>query len=159
MKKIILCGGGTLGHTTPNIALFEELHNDYLFVYLTTKNGLEKEVVNKLMPTYEIETAKLVRSFSIKNILIPFKLVKGILQAKKIIKKEQPALIFSKGGYASVPVVIAGKMLKIPCITHESDISLGLANKIIAKKCKFVCTSFEQTSLKIKNGKFVDTLL
>ena len=152
MEKIVLCGGGTLGHFTPNIAIYENLNDKYDFCYICSKSGIEKEMVKNIMPYYEIETAKFKRNFSISNFLIPFKLLKGIFDAKKVLKKEKPALIFSKGGFASVPVVLAGCMLKIPCITHESDKTLGLANKIISKKCKYVCTSFEETAKKLHNG-------
>ncbi|MGN1227684.1 MAG: UDP-N-acetylglucosamine--N-acetylmuramyl-(pentapeptide) pyrophosphoryl-undecaprenol N-acetylglucosamine transferase [Christensenellales bacterium] len=157
MKKIILCGGGTLGHFTPNIAIYENLKSKYDFVYIGTKNGLEKEIAKQYMPYKEIETAKLIRSLTLKNLLIPFKLIKGIMQAKKILKEQNPALIFSKGGFASIPVVMAGHMLKIPCITHESDLTLGLANKLIAKKCEYVCTSFEETAKTLKNGIYTGT--
>ncbi|MBQ8749318.1 MAG: UDP-N-acetylglucosamine--N-acetylmuramyl-(pentapeptide) pyrophosphoryl-undecaprenol N-acetylglucosamine transferase [Clostridia bacterium] len=157
MQKIVLCGGGTLGHFTPNIAIFEKLNSDYDFIYIGTKDGMEKEKAKLLMPYKEVETCKLIRSFTLKNLAIPFKLFKGIREAKKILKQEKPALIFSKGGFASIPVVIAGKALKIPCITHESDLSLGLANKLIAKKCKFVCTSFEETAKNLKNGIYTGT--
>ena len=160
-QKIILCGGGTLGHFTPNIAIFEALKGKYDFIYIGTKSGLEKGIATKLMEYREVETAKLDRNLSFKSIIsnfcIPFKLILGIRQAKKIIKKEKPALIFSKGGFASVPVILAGHKLGVPCITHESDLSLGLANKLIASKCKAVCTSFSVTASKVKNGVFTGT--
>ncbi len=162
-QKIILCGGGTLGHFTPNIAIFEALKDKYDFIYIGTKSGLEKGIASKLMEYKEIETAKLNRSLTFKSIIdnlcIPFKLITGIKEAKEIIKEEKPALIFSKGGFASVPVVLAGHKLGVPCITHESDLSLGLANKLIAKKCKAVCTSFSVTANKIKNGIFTGSPL
>lgn len=160
-QKIVLCGGGTLGHFTPNIAIFEALKDKYDFIYIGTKNGLEKSIASALMDYKEVETVKLIRSFSfasiINNVCIPFKLIKGIREAKQILKAEKPALIFSKGGFASVPIVFAGHSLKVPCITHESDLSLGLANKLIAKKCKVVCTSFKATAKLVENGVFTGT--
>ena len=157
MEKIIFCGGGTLGHFTPNIAIYENLKSTYDFFYICSQNGMEKKMLENVMPYAEIPTAKLIRSFSLKNLLLPFKLIKSTLLAKKILREQKPALIFSKGGFASVPVVLAGKMLKIPCITHESDRTLGLANKLIAKKCKYVCTSFKETANLIKNGIYTGT--
>lgn len=152
MKKILFTGGGTGGHIYPNLALMDLLKEKYDLVYIGSKNGMEQKIVEKDYKFYPITTVKLKRSLSVKNLLIPFKLISGISQAKKILKKEKPDLIFSKGGFVSVPVVIAGYMLKIPCITHESDITMGLANKLIKNKCKYVLTSFEQTSNSCKNG-------
>lgn len=159
MDTIVLCGGGTLGHFTPNLAIYQEMKNEFKFVYMGTKNGLEKDIAKLYMPYREIETCKLIRRFTLKNLLIPFKLLKGFFQARKILKEIKPKLIFSKGGFASVPVVFAGRSLKIPCISHESDFSLGLANKLIKKKCKFVCTSFEETATKLSNGIYTGTPL
>lgn len=152
MKKIAFCGGGTLGHFTPNVAIYEKLKKDFDCIYIGSKNGLEKEPASNIMPYYEIETVKLIRSLTLKNLSIPFKLAKGFFDAKKILEKEKPDIIFSKGGYVSVPVIYAANSLKIPCITHESDFTLGLANKLIAKKCNYVCTSFKETSLTLSNG-------
>jgi UDP-N-acetylglucosamine--N-acetylmuramyl-(pentapeptide) pyrophosphoryl-undecaprenol N-acetylglucosamine transferase len=153
MKKIIFTGGGSLGHFTPNIAIFNQLKDEYKCVYIGS-NGIEKEKGSHLMPYYTIDAPKLIRSFTFKNFLIPIKLIKSINECKKILLKEKPNLIFSKGGYVSIPVVLAGSSLHIPILTHESDYTLGLANKIIAKKSKYVCTSFEETSKKLKNGIF-----
>ena len=114
MKKIIFTGGGTGGHIMPNIAIIEQLNDKYEIKYIGSKNGMEKEIISKMLPYFEITTCKLKRSFSPSNLLIPFKLLKGICEAKKILKKENPDLLFSKGGFVSVPVVIAAKILKIP---------------------------------------------
>lgn len=157
MDKIILCGGGSLGHCTPNLAIYENLKDKYQFVYIGTKNGTEKEIVKNYMPYIEIDTPKFIRKFTFKNLLIPFKLIKSIFFTKKILKIEKPALIFSKGGFVSVPVILAGSSLKIPCITHESDLKIGLANKIIAKKCKYLCTSFIETGAKYNNAIYTGT--
>ena len=159
MKKIIFTGGGTLGHYSPNEAIFNRLKDKFECQYIGSKNGIEREFAEKIMPYHSIETVKLDRTKFFKNFLIPFKLVKGIHQAKKILKNEKPDIVFSKGGFVSVPVVISAHMLKIPCVTHESDYSLGLANKIIAKKCKYVCTSFENTAKTIKNGYYTGSIV
>lgn len=153
MKKIIFTGGGTGGHIMPNLAIIDEIKNKYEIKYIGSKNGMEREIItqNKI-PYFEITTCKLKRSLSPSNLLIPFKLMKGICEAKKILKKEKPDLLFSKGGFVSVPVVLAAKSLKIPIVSHESDYSIGLANKFTSKYSKAVCTSFEDTCKKIKNG-------
>lgn len=159
MKKIMFTGGGTLGHYSPNQAIFQKIKDKYICEYIGSKNGIEKEFASKIMPYHQIETVKFDRTKFLKNFFIPFKLVKGIFDAKRILKKEKPDLIFSKGGFVSVPVVIAAHSLKIPCITHESDFSLGLANKLIAKKCKYVCTSFESTAKSTKNGYYTGSIV
>ncbi len=153
-KKIVLTGGGTAGHITPHLALMPYLKRDFDFAYIGSKNSMEQKMMQDLMPFYAIETTKLKRKLSLSNLLIPFKLVKGICQAKKLLKKIKPNIIFSKGGFVAVPVVIAGHMLKIPVITHESDYTLGLANKLIKNKCTYVCTSFDVTCKNLKNGIF-----
>lgn len=153
-KKIVLTGGGTAGHITPHLALMPYLKKDFDFTYIGSKNSMEQKMMQDLMPFYCVETTKLKRKLSLSNMLIPFKLIKGICQAKKLLKKIKPNIIFSKGGFVAVPVVIAGHLLKIPIITHESDYTLGLANKLIKNKCTYVCTSFDVTSKNLKNGIF-----
>ena len=153
-KKIVLTGGGTAGHITPHLALLPKLKKDFNCYYIGSKNSMEQKMMGAVMPFYSVETTKLKRKFALSNLLIPFKLIKGIWQAKKILKKIKPNIVFSKGGFVAVPVVIASHMLKIPVITHESDYSLGLANRLIKNKCKFVCTSFDITAKNLKNGVF-----
>ena len=159
MKKIIFTGGGTLGHYSPNEAIYSRLKNDFECHYIGSKNGIEKQFAEKIMLYHSIEAVKLDRTKFFKNFLIPIKLLKGIYQAKNILKKENPDIVFSKGGFVSVPVVIGAHMLNIPCVTHESDYTLGLANKIIAKKCVYVCTSFESTSKTLKNGYYTGSII
>jgi len=151
MKKIVLTGGGTAGHIYPALAISEELGDDYE-VHFIGGNGMEKEILakEKNITFHEISTVKLQRKLTPKNLLIPFKLAKAIKDAKKVLKKIQPNIIFSKGGFVSVPTVIAGKKLGIPVISHESDLSFGLANKIILKRCNVMCTTFKQTAKKKK---------
>ena len=145
-KSIVLTGGGTAGHIMPHIALLPELKKNFDQIFYIGTNGMEKEIIKKQnIPFYEITATKFVRKISPKTFLIPFKLLKSIYQAKKILKKLNPCIVFSKGGYVSVPVAIAAKKLKIPVVTHESDLSLGLANKIIAHYANVVCTTFEKT--------------
>ena len=152
MKKIIFTGGGTGGHIMPNLAIINDIKNKYDIKYIGSKNGMEKDIISKILPYFEITTCKLKRSLSLSNLLIPFKLIKGICEAKKILKQEKPNLVFSKGGYVSVPVVLAAKSLKIPIVSHESDYTIGLANKFTSKYSKAVCTSFEDAAKSIKNG-------
>lgn len=152
MKKIVFTGGGTAGHIMPNIALISEL-KEYEIYYLGS-NGMEKELIQKIpnIKFIEIPTVKFKRSLSINNLAIPFKLIKSIKKTKQILKDISPNLIFSKGGYVAIPVCMAGHALKIPIITHESDISLGLANKIIAPRAKYLCCSFQSTAEKFKKN-------
>lgn len=159
MKKIVFTGGGTAGHVMPNLAIMNNLKNKAKIFYIGS-NGLEKEIVKKnKIDYYQITSTKLRRNLSLSNFLIPFKLFKAIKQSKKILKEIKPDAIFSKGGYVALPVVFAGKSLKIPIICHESDMTLGLANKLCKNKCKYICTSFEKTSLGLKNGVYTGSPL
>ena len=146
MEKIVLCGGGTAGHVYPALAVAEKLKKQELHYF--GGSGMEKDILKKYpnIVYHEIPTVKLERKFTFKNLLIPFKLLKSIRKTKKELKKLNPELIFSKGGFVSVPVAIAGKCLKIPIISHESDLSFGLANKIILKCCDVMCTTFKETA-------------
>ena len=159
MKKICLTGGGTAGHIMPNIALFEYAKDEFEFMYIGAKGSMEEKLITPLMPFFSAPMVKLVRSFTLKNFKIPFVLLNSVLKIKKILKEQKPDIIFSKGGFVSVPVAIAGFILKIPVITHESDLTLGLANKIISKFSKKICTSFEETALSLKKGVFTGTAI
>jgi UDP-N-acetylglucosamine--N-acetylmuramyl-(pentapeptide) pyrophosphoryl-undecaprenol N-acetylglucosamine transferase len=158
MKTICLTGGGTADHIMPNLALLPELKKHFNKIYyIGSFAGLEKNIIAnyKEISYVGITTTKLARRQTLKNLLIPFKLIKGICEAKKYLKKMQPDIIFSKGGFVSVPVVIAAKRLKIPVVSHESDITLGLANKIIYHYSKAMCLSFEKTLSQVpKRGVF-----
>ncbi len=155
MKKIVLTGGGTAGHVYPALAVAEKLKEEYE-IHFVGSNGMEKEILSKekKITFHEISAAKLERKLTLKNLLIPIKLFKGVREAKKILRQIQPNVIFSKGGFVSLPTVIAGKKLGIPIISHESDLSFGLANKIILKKCDIMCCTFRETA---KNKKCVFT--
>lgn len=149
MKTIVLTGGGTAGHVMPNLALIPELKKHFgKIVYIGTTNGIENKILSKVkdIEIKTIDTPKFIRKLTFKNLAIPFKLLKSINYAKKILKEIKPSIVFSKGGYVSIPVAIAAWSLKIPVLTHESDFSLGLANKIISKFAKYTLTSFEITA-------------
>lgn len=150
MKKIVFTGGGTLGHVMPSLALIPYLSN-YEIHYIGG-SGIEKEILAKY-PTiiyHEITTTKLRRNLSLSNLTIPIKLLKGVLESKKILSSIKPSVVFSKGGFVSVPVSIASHSLHIPLLTHESDISMGLANKIISHFADKVLCSFSTTMKKDK---------
>lgn len=156
-KTIVLTGGGTLGHCTPHFAILPHLKNYFDNIYyIGSYKGIERAAVEKEnIPYYPVETVKLIRSFTPKNLKIPFALKKGVTEAKKILSELKPAVVFSKGGFVGLPVTIAAKKLKIPVIIHESDLSAGLANKISARAADKVLTTFPQTAKKFKNGEYV----
>jgi UDP-N-acetylglucosamine--N-acetylmuramyl-(pentapeptide) pyrophosphoryl-undecaprenol N-acetylglucosamine transferase len=158
-KKIILTGGGTAGHVTPNIALLPRLkENDYIIEYIGTADGIEKKLIeNQNIKYHVITSGKFRRYFDVRNFTDPFKVIKGIWQASDIIRKEKPDLIFSKGGFVSVPVVIGAFLNKVPIIIHESDMTPGLANKISIPYCSKVCVTFPETLKHIKKNKVVLT--
>lgn len=146
-KKIVMTGGGTAGHVTPNIALFPALKEaGYDITYIGSYNGMERELIEAQgIPYRGISSGKLRRYFDWKNFSDPFKVLKGYGQALSILKKEKPDVVFSKGGFVSVPVVLAAKHRGIPAIIHESDITPGLANRIAVKGAKKVCCNFPET--------------
>ena len=158
-KKIILTGGGTAGHVTPNIALLPSLKkNNYNIEYIGTANGIEKVLIeNQNIKYHVISSGKFRRYFDVKNFTDPFKVIKAIFQAKEIIKREKPDLVFSKGGFVSVPVVIGAYFNKVPIIIHESDMTPGLANRISIPYCTKVCVTFPETLKYIKKNKAVLT--
>lgn len=157
MATIILTGGGTAGHCIPNVALLPYIKKYFdKIYYIGSENGLEKQIITKIkIPYFSIPCAKLDRDKKLKNFAIPFKVASGIHHAGKILDKIKPDVIFSKGGYVAVPTVLAAKKRNIPVISHESDYTIGLANKITSKYCKIVLTSFQETANTIKNGQFV----
>lgn len=147
MKKIVLTGGGTAGHVTPNLALLPTLLAEgWEVYYIGSENGIEKKLIEaENIPYYSIPTGKLRRYLSRQNITDMFRVVKGIGEAAKILKQIQPDVVFSKGGFVAVPVVLGAKKNKIPVIIHESDITPGLANKIAMPFAQVVCTTFPET--------------
>ena len=159
MKRIILTGGGTAGHVTPNIALIPKLRDlGYDIQYIGSYNGIEKELIEPFgIPYHGISSGKLRRYFSVQNFTDPFRVVKGFSEARKLIKDLKPDVIFSKGGFVSVPVVLAGKRCKVPVIIHESDMTPGLANKIAIPSAVKVCCNFPETLDSLPKGKAVLT--
>ena len=147
MKRIILTGGGTAGHVTPNLALLPELQRrGYSVQYIGSRTGIEKDLITQAGITYyEISSGKLRRYFSLQNFTDPFRVLAGFSQAKQILKREKPDVIFSKGGFVAVPVVLAAKSLNIPTIIHESDMTPGLANRLCIPSARKVCCNFPET--------------
>ena len=159
MKKIVMTGGGTAGHVTPNIALFPRLKElGYEIHYIGSYTGIEKSLIEAQgIPYYGISSGKLRRYFDPKNFSDPAKVVKGYFQAKKLLKKIKPDIVFSKGGFVSVPVVLAAKHSHIPAIIHESDLTPGLANKLAIPSASKVCCNFPETLKYLPEGKAVLT--
>lgn len=159
MKKIVLTGGGTAGHVTPNIALMPKLRElGYDIHYIGSYEGIEKKLIADFdVPYYGISTGKLRRYFDVKNFSDPFRVIKGFSQAKKLLKEINPDVIFSKGGFVSVPVVRAAASLKIPCIIHESDMTPGLANKLCIPVADKICCNFPETLQNLPADKAVLT--
>lgn len=147
MKHIVLTGGGTAGHVTPNIALIPKLRElGYQISYIGSYDGIEKQLIEELgIPYYGISSGKLRRYFDLKNFTDPFRVLKGFSEAKKLLKQLKPDVIFSKGGFVTVPVVIAAKSFKIPAVIHESDMTPGLANKLCIPFASKVCCNFPET--------------
>lgn len=159
MKRIILTGGGTAGHVTPNIALIPELtKRGYDIHYIGSYDGIEKKLIEEMnIPYHGISSGKLRRYFNLKNFSDPFRVIKGIHQAKSLMKSLKPDVVFSKGGFVSVPVVMAAKSKKVPCIIHESDMTPGLANKLALPNASMICCNFPETLDKLPKGKAVVT--
>ena len=155
MKRIILTGGGTAGHVTPNIALIPELKKrGFEIHYIGSKTGIEKELIGNFdIPYYGISSGKLRRYFDVKNFTDPFRILKGYSEAKKLIKKIKPDVIFSKGGFVTVPVVKAASRQKVPCVLHESDISPGLANRLCIPSATAICANFPETIANLPEDK------
>lgn len=159
MKKIVLTGGGTAGHVTPNIALIPALRQaGYEIAYVGSYDGIEKKLIADFdIPYTGISTGKLRRYLDIKNLTDPFRVIKGFMEAKKYLKEYRPDVVFSKGGFVSVPVVRAAASLKIPCIIHESDMTPGLANKLCFPVAEKICCNFPETMAMLPEGKAVLT--
>ncbi len=155
MKKILLTGGGTAGHVTPNIALIPSLKKlNYEIKYIGSYDGIEKKLIEEMgIPYTGISSGKLRRYMSLKNLSDPFRVVKGYSEAKKFVKEYKPDVLFSKGGFVSVPVVLACKKYKVPIIIHESDMTPGLANKISIPYARTVCHNFPETKNHLPEGK------
>ncbi len=158
-RRIVMTGGGTAGHVMANIALLPELRfEEYLIAYIGSTDGIEKELIKKQhVRYYEISCGKLRRYMSTQNLTDPFRVIKGYSQAKKLLRKLRPDVVFSKGGFVSVPVVVAAGHLNIPVIIHESDITPGLANKIAMRHASKICCTFPETIRYVPEEKAVLT--
>ena len=159
MKKIVLTGGGTAGHVTPNIALLPRLKElGYEIFYIGSYDGIEKKLITDFdIPYFGISTGKFRRYFDPKNFSDPFRVIKGYSEARKKLKEIKPDVVFSKGGFVSVPVVRAAASLGIPCIIHESDMTPGLANKLCIPVASKVCCNFPETMKLLPESKAVLT--
>ena len=159
MKKIVLTGGGTAGHVTPNIALIPRLKElGYEIHYVGSYDGIEKKLIEELgIPYHGISSGKLRRYFDLNNFIDPFRVIRGYFQSKKIMKTLKPNIVFSKGGFVSVPVTRAAAKKKVPVILHESDMTPGLANRLALKKANRICCNFPETIDNLPKGKAVVT--
>lgn len=146
-KKILFTGGGSAGHVTPNLALIERfLKANWEIAYLGSQTGIEKALITKLgIPYHAIITGKLRRYFSWQNFIDPIKALCGTIQAIILCYKLKPSLVFSKGGFVSLPVVVAAWVLRIPVIIHESDLTIGLTNKLCFPLTTKICVTFPET--------------
>ena len=155
MKKIVMTGGGTGGHVTPNLALIPRLQADGWEVhYIGGANSAEQELISRVpgVAFYTVSVGKLRRYFDLKNFSDPFRVIKGVAQATGIIRKIKPDVVFSKGGFVSVPVVYGAKLNGVPVVTHESDLTPGLANKLCLPFAKVQCCTFPE-AVKYSKGK------
>ena len=159
MKTIVMTGGGTAGHVTPNLALVPYLKQEgYEIFYIGSYNGIEKKMVeNAGITYYGISSGKLRRYHDWKNFTDPFRVIKGFSEANQLLKHLKPDVVFSKGGFVSVPVVMAAGRQHIPAIIHESDMTPGLANKLAIPFATKVCCNFPETMKYLPNGKAVHT--
>ncbi|MDR1764678.1 MAG: undecaprenyldiphospho-muramoylpentapeptide beta-N-acetylglucosaminyltransferase [Lachnospiraceae bacterium] len=159
MKTIILTGGGTAGHVTPNLALVPGLAEaGYTVKYIGSLGGMEEKLATDAGLEYHgIATGKLRRYFDPKNFTDPFRVLKGFAQARRILKRLRPDVVFSKGGFVGVPVAVAARSLGIPVILHESDLTPGLANRICMPFCAKICYNFPETAQYLPSGKSILT--
>lgn len=159
MKRIILTGGGTAGHVTPNIALIPSLQEASFDIhYIGSYDGIEKKLIEEMkIPYHGISSGKLRRYFDVKNFSDPFKVIKGYGEASRLIKSLKPDIVFSKGGFVTVPVVMAAKTHHIPAIIHESDMTPGLANKLCIPSASKICCNFPEAMEHLPSEKAVLT--
>jgi UDP-N-acetylglucosamine--N-acetylmuramyl-(pentapeptide) pyrophosphoryl-undecaprenol N-acetylglucosamine transferase len=159
LKTIVFTGGGSAGHVTPNLAIIAKLKQQGWDVqYIGSKEGIEREIIDHAgIPFHHISSGKLRRYFDLKNLKDPFKVIKAIGQAYTLLRKLKPGIVFSKGGFVSVPVIVASWLNRIPVISHESDISPGLANKISIPFVTKICVNFPESLNYIKGNKGICT--
>ncbi len=159
MPRVLFTGGGSAGHVTPNVALIEEaLTRGWQVEYVGSRNSIEREIIGQLpIEFHHIASGKLRRYFAWENFVDPFRIVWGVLQSLRLVASNRPAAVFSKGGFVSVPLVIAAWLLRVPVISHESDVTPGLANRLTFPFCTRVCLTFDATQRYLKAGKLVVT--
>ncbi len=159
MKTIVLTGGGTAGHVTPNLALLPILRKEgYTIYYIGSENGIEKELMEaENIPYYGVPTGKVRRYLSKENVKDMVKVVKGVTEARRLIKDLNPDIVFSKGGFVAVPVVLGAKANGVPVVIHESDMTPGLANKVASKTARVICTTFKETLAYLDKDKGIHT--
>ena len=156
MKHLLFCGGGSAGHVVPNLAVMQELRGKCRLTYAGSAGGIEERLAREAgYPFFGIPCPKLVRSLTPKNLTLPFRMAQSERRALALLKELRPDLVFSKGGYASLPYLRAANKLHIPALTHESDLSPGLATRLAAGHCKLVLTSFAETARRFANGRCV----
>ena len=145
--KIVLTGGGTAGHVTPNIALLPRLRAlGFEIEYIGSYNGIEKSLIEaEGVPYHGIDSGKLRRYFDLKNFSDPFRVIHGMGEAFALLRRLRPDVVFSKGGFVAVPVVLSAHLLHIPVIIHESDMTPGLANKLCFGSASKICCNFPET--------------
>lgn len=154
-KKIVLTGGGSAGHVTPNLALIKKFQQEgWEINYIGSQAGIEKELIAKTnVPYHSIATGKLRRYFSWQNFVDPFKIILGTIQAFILLRRLKPVVVFSKGGFVAFPVVVAAWLNHIPAIIHEADLTIGLTNKLCFPFATKICVTFPETIEQIKNKK------
>ena len=160
-KTIVFTGGGTAGHVFPGLSVIDELRNsgEFDISWIGSKAGIERGIVEAGGIEYlSVPSGKLRRYFSVRNFLDLFRVLAGILVSRRRLKVLAPDLLFSKGGFVSVPPVIAAKSLGIPVITHESDFDPGLATRINLRYARVLLTSFEDTARFVPRRKGLETV-
>ena len=158
MPKIFFTGGGTAGHVTPNIAVIRELSLDFEIGYVGESSSVEEKLISSIsVPFFKIKSGKLRRYFSLKNFFDPLKVIVGFFQSLRLCVIEKPDLVFSKGGYVAVPLVLAARVLNIPIIAHESDLTPGLANRLTFPFCSKICLTFPPTAGQLRDNRVILT--
>lgn len=155
MPHLLFTGGGTAGHVTPNVALIEAAQaKGWSVGYVGSRDSIEEEIIGRMdIPFHAVSSGKLRRYFSWENFIDPFRIMWGLVQAIGICRVEKPDVVFSKGGFVSVPVVVAAWCCRIPVIIHESDVTPGLANRIAYPFCRKICVTFDETAKRLPRHK------
>ena len=157
-KRIVFTGGGSAGHVTVNLALIPHfIQAGWEVAYIGSTTGIERELIAGLpgVRYVGISSGKLRRYFDWKNITDPLRVTKGIWQAYRFLHKWKPHVIFSKGGFVSVPVVMGGWLNRLPVVIHESDLTPGLANRLAVPFASRVCVTFPETLSHLSQAKGV----